>query len=387
MFWCSVPQHQHLIGYNDAQLHEALDASEAEVKKIHAQASEDSKRAVESTLAEAEREYESMLELEREKWQAHAERDRSEAILNTRKEIETRAKVELDKTLAFWRNTWSMEKDRAIEEALEGGREEARQEVAAERDEALRAARREWEQETSRAVATALREAERKAEVALDAEIAKHAAEMSALNSAYAVARELQLETKGLLEESEAKYRDSQAELVELQENFGLHGAKGEALVAGLKHAKAELIRMKSQLSAIRKECGAFSTRKAPQIAELARVMNLWNQDTKWNEYDSSRDPTPNCSLDDPVIKHLLMNWTQDKQKLQLLRKWLKHVSVCEFFLVHFFPAYICLLMVRNFDFSICMYTFTYRFIGLIWEKGRSNEIFSSWCGTDEATN
>jgi len=200
--------------------------------------------------------------------------------------------------------------------------------VASEASEALKSARKEWDVEASRSIAAAVRKAERNAEAALDGEMAKHAAEMSALNSAFTVARELQAETKGLLEESEARLRDREEELAEAKQNRGIHGEQGKTLIVGLHRARVQLRQMKAQLSALRKECSAFSTRRAPQLAELAKVVAVWNQDTRWNEHDSSRDPSPNCSLDDPVIQHLLVNWTQDKQKLQLLRNWLKHVSL-----------------------------------------------------------
>jgi hypothetical protein len=49
-------------------------------------------------------------------------------------------------------------------------------------------------------------------------------------------------------------------------------------------------------------------------------------QDEEWNEHDGTLDPPPNCSLNDPVITHLLSSWTNDSKKLKLLSNWLKHV-------------------------------------------------------------
>eukprot|EP00946_MAST-07B_sp_MAST-7B-sp1_P003981 g3981.t1 len=253
-------------------LREALEESEAEATRRKAEASDDIKRAVEAALAEAARESESRLESEREVWQAHSDRDRETALANTRKEMEARAKSELEKKLGFWRNTWSVEKDRAIEEALEGERKAAQQQVAGKITEAVQSARKEWDLEASRAQAAAVRKVERDAESALDGHMAKHAAEISAIKSALEVARELQTETKGLLEEREARVREVEEELVEAKRKRGIHGGQRKALVQGLHRSREQLRHMKGQLLALRKECGAFSTRRAPQLAELARA-------------------------------------------------------------------------------------------------------------------
>ena len=60
-------------------------------------------------------------------------------------------------------------------------------------------------------------------------------------------------------------------------------------------------------------------------IGELSRAISRWSKILD-GQYDSSRD-LAQIVLDDPVIQHLLMNWTQDQQKLKLLSNWLKHVS------------------------------------------------------------
>ena len=82
---------------------------------------------------------------------------------------------------------------------------------------------------------------------------------------------------------------------------------------------------MKGAMLALKREASAFQ-RTAPQVKMLQTVLNQWYTDEEWNEHDGTQDPSPNCSLEDPVITHLMSNWTSDVKKLKLLKSWLKHI-------------------------------------------------------------
>ena len=149
--------------------------------------------------------------------------------------------------------------------------------------------------------------------------LAKHEAELNAISSAYEVARELQKETSKSL-------NDSENNLNVYKKNVEIKMKKiGAASSSKLVEVRKELIQIKASMMALRREASAFQ-RPAPQMQALAEVMHKWYTDEEWNEHDGTHDPSPNCSLDDPMISHLMESWTTDKGKLKLLRTWLKQI-------------------------------------------------------------
>ena len=180
-------------------------------------------------------------------------------------------------------------------------------------------AQQDWDLQTTKQLDELRKDFESSHESKMELLLAKHQAELSAVSSAYEVARELQSETSASLTASEEDLAVARENLVQYQKKHSEHS------MTKLREVRTELQQMKMSMLALRREASAF-TRPAPQLQQLERVLDRMFQEEVWCEHDGRHDPSPNCTLDDPMIAHLMSSWTTDKAKLKLLKTWLKHV-------------------------------------------------------------
>lgn len=180
----------------------------------------------------------------------------------------TKAK-ELEKSLAFWRNTWDVEKDRAIQEAIKTEKTEWEKNVDKRISNQIIKDKVVWENETKMNINATVKELEEKHHVTLESHLAKHQAELSAVSSAYEVARELQSET--LLSLNDVKNENSKLKM-KLKNVINNTTAK---INEKCTHIQKELKYLKSSMLALKREASAFQ-RQAPQINMLQNVLNQW---------------------------------------------------------------------------------------------------------------
>jgi hypothetical protein len=180
-------------------------------------------------------------------------------------------------------------------------------------------AQQDWDSQTTKQLDALRTELESSHDSEMELLLAKHQAELTAVSSAYEVARELQSETSASLSSVEEDLATAREVLVQYRKKHSEHST------TKLREVRKELVQIKMSMLALRREASAF-TRPAPQLHQFERVLNRMYKEETWCEHDGRHDPSPNCTLNDPMIAHLMSSWTTDKAKLKLLKTWLKHV-------------------------------------------------------------